>query len=179
MGHAENKLKWCINKAEKEGEKHKGIKVREPDSIRAGRHIAKAEHNFKVMLYLIKGGMLDWAVNASFYSMYHCCLAILAKFGYESRNQGCTFAATETLINDRKISLSIEKLRRISSSDKQETLDSEEIIELREDAQYGTETVFDVKQIQTLRDETIEFLETTQRILQEADIPPLHTSKPA
>lgn len=167
MGHAENKLKWCINKAKSEGEKHKGIKVIEPDSVRASRHIAKAEHNFKVMLYLVKGGMLDWAVNASFYSMYHCCLAILAKFGYESRNQDCTFAAIETLINDKKISLPIEKLRRISSPDRQETVDSEEIIELREDAQYGTETVFDIKQVQTLRDETMDFIETTQKILEE------------
>lgn len=167
MVHAEKKLEWCINKAKREGDKHRGIRVVKPDSEQAERHIAKAQHNFKVMLYLINGGMLDWAVNASFYSMYHCCLAILAKFGYESRNQDCTFAAIETLINEKRISLPIEKLRRISSPDRQETLDSDEIIELREDAQYGTETAFDMKQVRTLQDETTDFLEVTKRILEE------------
>ena len=86
MGQASNKLKYCINKAKTEGVKHRGIKVVEPNIVQAGKHIAKAQHNLKAMLYLIRGNFLDWAVNASFYSMYHCCLAILAKFGYESRN---------------------------------------------------------------------------------------------
>ncbi len=167
MGQASNKLKYCINKAKTEGVKHRGIRVVEHDMVRAGKHIAKAQHNLKVMLYLIKGNMLDWAISASFYSMYHCCLAILAKFGYESRNQDCTFAAIEVLIEEKKINLPIEKLRRISLPDRRETLDSDEVIELREDAQYGTETVFDIERIKTLRDETMEFLEIAERILQE------------
>lgn len=167
MGQASNKLKYCINKSKTEGVKHRGIRVVEPDMVRAGKHITKAQHNLKAMLYLIKGNMLDWAISASFYSMYHCCLAILAKFGYESRNQDCTFAAIETLIEEKKISLPIEKLRRISLPDRRETLDSDEVIELREDAQYGTETVFDIERIKTLRDESMEFLETAERILQE------------
>ncbi len=167
MGQASNKLKYCINKAKTEGVKHRGIKVVEPNIVQAGKHIAKAQHNLKVMLYLIKGNMLDWAISASFYSMYHCCLAILAKFGYESRNQDCTFAAIETLIEEKKISLPIEKLRRISLPDRRETLDTDEIIELREDAQYGTGTVFDIGQVNLLRDETMEFLEIAERVLQE------------
>ena len=67
MGHLENKLEWCIKKGE-EGKKHRGL----------------------TMIYLIKGNFPDWAVSASFYSMYHCLLAILVKHGYESRNQECT-----------------------------------------------------------------------------------------
>lgn len=144
MTQAQNKLRYCINKTKNEGEKHRGIRVTEPDLVRAGKHIAKAQHNMKAMLYLAKGNFLDWAVNASFYSMYHCCLAILAKFGYESRNQDCTFAVVETLIEDKKIDLPIEKLRRITSSDRNQTMDSDEVIELREDAQYGTETIRDL-----------------------------------
>ena len=167
MTQAQNKLRYCINKAKNEGEKHRGIRVIEPDLARAGRHIEKAKHNVKAMLYLIKGNFLDWAVNASFYSMYHCCLAILAKFGYESRNQDCTFAAIETLIEEKKVSLPLEKLRRISLPDRGNTLDTDEVIELREDAQYSTETVFDLKQVQALRDETMEFLGEAERILEE------------
>ena len=167
MTQAGNKLKYCINKAKTEGVKHRGIRVVEPDMVRAGKHIVKAQHNLKVMLYLIKGNMLDWAISASFYSMYHCCLAILAKFGYESRNQDCTFAVIETLIEDKKINLPIEKLRRISLPDRKDSLDTDKVIELREDAQYGTGTAFDIGQVKILSDETMEFLEVTQQILQE------------
>ncbi len=169
MGQASNKLKWCINKAKNESDKHRGIKVINPDPVQAEKHIAKAQHNLKTMLLLIKGNSLDWAINASFYTMYHCCLAVLAKFGYESRNQECTFAAIETLIVEKKIDLPIEKLRRISTPDRAETVDSSEIIELREDAQYGTGTAFDVGQVNLLRDESIEFLAITQKILEGAD----------
>lgn len=167
MTQAQNKLKYCINKAKKEGEKHRGIRIVQPDLALAGRHLAKAQHNVKAMLYLIKGNFLDWAVNASFYSMYHCCLAILAKFGYESRNQDCTFAVIETLIEDKKIDLPIEKLRRIASADRSQVMDSDEVIELREDAQYGTGTVFDVGQVKTLEKETMEFLEIAKRSVEE------------
>lgn len=167
MGHAENKLEWCINKAKKEGEKHRGIRIVQPSPEQAERHIAKAQHNLKTMLLLIRGNSLDWAVNASFYTIYHCCLAILAKFGYESRNQECTFTAIEALINEKKISLPMEKIRRISTPDRAETVDSSEIIELREDAQYGTGTAFGIKQVKTLQDETVAFLETAKKILEE------------
>ncbi len=166
MGQASNKLKYCINKAKTEGVKHRGIKLVEPNMVQAGKHVAKAQHNLKAMLYLIRGNFMDWAVNASFYSMYHCCLAILAKFGYESRNQDCTFAAVEVLIEEKKISLPIEKLRRISLPDRRETLDTDEVIELREDAQYGTETIMDTGRVKNLEKETVEFIELTQKILE-------------
>ena len=166
MAQVSKKLKWCISKAKREEVKHRGIKVIKPNQNMADKHIIKAKHNTKVMLYLIKGNMLDWAINASFYTMYHCLLAILYKHGYESRNQECTFAAVETLINERKIDLPIEKLQRIGTPERTETLESEAVIELREDAQYGTETVFDLRRVQLLRDETIEFLEESQRILE-------------
>lgn len=38
MSHAENKVKWCLNKAEKElmeGKKHRGLVKIEPDINRA------------------------------------------------------------------------------------------------------------------------------------------------
>jgi uncharacterized protein (UPF0332 family) len=166
MAQANNKLNWCIDKAKKEGEKHRGINVIAPNQDMADKHIIKAQNDMKVMLSLMKGNMLDWATSASFYTMYHCLLAILFKHGYESRNQECTFAAVETLINEKKIYLSIDKLRRISAPDRTEALESETIIEYREDAQYGTETAFDLKKVQQLRDETIDFLEESQRIIE-------------
>jgi len=31
MSQVENKLKWCLNKAEKEGKEHRGLKKVQPD----------------------------------------------------------------------------------------------------------------------------------------------------
>src|SRR3989344_2479208 len=57
------------------------------------------------MLHNAKGGFTDWAVTAGFYAAYHCMLAILAAFGFESRNQTCTLAAIEALQEQGRIAL--------------------------------------------------------------------------
>src|SRR3989338_11603271 len=141
MGHAENKLKWCKDKAKKEGVKHRGLREIAPDGTLAKEHLAKADHNLKAMIYLIKGGITDWAVNAPFYARYHCLLAVLAKNGYESRNQECTFAAIEVLIKEKKCAITLDQLRKIASFDEQAKKD--EVIKLREEFQYGTSTILD------------------------------------
>src|SRR3989338_1702604 len=118
MSHAKNKLRWCLQKAKKElqeGRKHRGLIEVMPDSERAREHIAKAEHNLKVTLYLQKGGFTDWCSSSLFYTIYHCFLAILVKFGYESRNQECTFAVIANLIKDNKIPLDQSYLEKVSS----------------------------------------------------------------
>ena len=101
-----------MDNAKKEGAKHRGLRVIAPDDTRAKEHLAKADHNLKAMIYLIKGGISDWAVNASFYARYHCLLAVLAKNGYESRNQECTFAAIETFIDSGRLALPKEILQK-------------------------------------------------------------------
>lgn len=163
MGHLENKLEWCIRKAKKEGEKHRGVKEVGPNEEKANKHIEKANHNIKAMLYLIKGNFPDWAVSASFYSMYHCLLAILVKHGYESRNQECTFAAVRYLIQNKKIDLDLKWIKKIGSFDESE-LEGEEIVTLREEFQYGTDTVLYEAKVKQLVDDTKEFV----RIVREA-----------
>lgn len=163
MGQVENKLKWCLNKAEKEGKEHRGLKKVQPDMEKANEYIKKAIHNLNVMQYLMKGGFVDWAVSACFYTMYHCLLAILAKQGYESRNQECTFAAVEVLIKEKKAGVSLEQLKSIASFDEKST--SEEIIKLREKFQYGTETVLDSTIVKKLVDEAKEFIEIVREDL--------------
>ena len=80
MGHLENKLEWCLRKAKKEGEKHRGLKEVKPDEEKANKHIAKAEHNFKAITHFKKTGYSDWSLAAGFYCIYHCFLAIALKF---------------------------------------------------------------------------------------------------
>ena len=166
MTHAENKLRWCLKKAEKEIYKHRGLRNITPSMQKAEDHIKKAEHNLTVMEHMIQKGFNDWAVNASFYVHYHCLLAILQKFGYESRNQECTFAAIEYLIEQGKINLTKTDLYKIFATDQQEKLEETGILNLREKLQYGTETLYEERKVQELLEQTKVFIEETKSILQ-------------
>ena len=141
MSHAENKVDWCLKKAEKElkeGEKHRGLVKIKPSIEKAKQHIKKAEHYLKATDYLKKGNFSDISTSTVFYSMYHCLLAIAVKFGYESRNQECTFALINSLIEVGKIELKKELLDKIANLDV-ESAKEDTSIEIREQYQYGTE----------------------------------------
>ena len=68
MSHAKNKMNWCLNKAKKEGTKHRGLVKIDLDLEKAKEHLIKAEHNLKVTLYLNRGGYTDWCSSSLFYS---------------------------------------------------------------------------------------------------------------
>lgn len=159
MSHAANKLKWCLNKAKKElaeSKKHRGLIQTRPDTELAYQHITKAEHNLGAIDYFAKGGYSDWSISAGFYCIYHCFLALLAKHGFESRNQECTISAIEHLIEQNKIKLDkkfIEALKQYDETKYAETT----VIELREELQYGV----------SLESETIQ-LEKTKQLCKEA-----------
>ena len=139
MSHAKNKLNWCLKKAEKElkqGRKHRGLINIKPDIKKAKEHITKAEHYLKATDYLKKGNFSDISTSTVFYSMYHCLLAIVAKFGYESENQECTFALISTLIEEGEINFDQSLLDRISQLEIQK--DTQTSVEIREQYQYGT-----------------------------------------
>jgi uncharacterized protein (UPF0332 family) len=159
MSHAENKLHWCIKKAEREGKEHRGIRIVSPDSEKANAHVRKALHNLEVTEYLLKGGYSDWAVSAGFYTMYHCLLAELVMNGYESRNQECTFAAIQVLIDEKKCTITNDTLNKIATF---EETTKKETIKLREDFQYGTETMLDTAIIRRVIDEAKELIETVR-----------------
>ncbi|MBI4139508.1 HEPN domain-containing protein [Candidatus Woesearchaeota archaeon] len=165
MTFSENKIQWCLRKAEKEGRKHRGLRKISSNKEIAEEHITKAEHNFNVMFLLIRQGVADWAVSASFYTHYHCLLSILSIFGYESRNQECTFAVIEHLIERGKISLTKEELYKIISANKEEEFDSETIVGLRERFQYGTEITYKEQEMKALAEQTREFIEKTKKII--------------
>ncbi len=171
MSHAKNKLRWCLNKATKElqeGRKHRGL-VEVISNIEIAReHLAKAEHNLKVTLYLQRGGFTDWCSSSLFYTIYHCFLAILAKFGYESRNQECTFAVIASLIEDNKITLELSDLEKVSSMSVMETQESpDSAISLREEYQYTTKVSLENKEFQQLLHLAKKILDKTKEILAE------------
>ncbi len=140
MSHAKNKVQWCLSKARDELQKsgnHRGLIQEKPDLNKAESHIKKAEHYFSATVYLKKGNYSDISASTLFYSMYHCLLAIAAKFGYESRNQECTFALIHALIEEGSIELEkgiLDKICLMEIKEGENTL-----TKIREQYQYGTE----------------------------------------
>ncbi len=149
MTQAANKLQWCLTKAEKElkeGKKHRGLIRIKPDVSLAKAHIRKAEHYFQATEYLKKGKFSDISTSTVFYAMYHSLLAIVAKHGYESRNQECTFALMYALAEEKKISLDPNLLQKIASLKVEEAQENESL-QVRELYQYGTALSLDNENI--------------------------------
>lgn len=131
-------LEWCLEKGKTgTGRKHRGLRIIEPDRENAKKHLDKATHNLDFMKDVIKFGKYDdWVFPTAFYSMYHSCLAVLYYFGFESRNQECTFAAMEELIREKRINLDVSYIASLKSIGK--TMEPAGIKDLREEFQYGT-----------------------------------------
>ncbi len=149
MSKAENKVRWCLNRAKEqlaEGGKHRGLVKVNPNNELAKEHIEKAERNLDFFLVARKNGFYDWAINIGFYVAYHCCLAIIAKFGYESRNQECTLALIESLIEDGKISKDYKKYVESISPD----FGEDKIIPMREKYQYTPVIDIDKQKVEEL-----------------------------
>lgn len=144
MSQANNKVKWCVNKAKKEleiSDTHRGLVKSASDIEMAEKHIRKAEHNLHAAAYFKKGGFSDWSTSAFFYCIYHCFLAILRRFGYESRNQECTIAVIEMLMEEGKIEIDKKFIETLKSAKSEERHESS-IIGLRENFQYGVDIEF-------------------------------------
>ena len=167
MSQIDNKVKWCLNKAKKElgeGTKHRGLVKINPDIEGAKSHILKAEHNFKAVISFDKTGFSDWAVSAAFYTMYHCFLAIVLKFGYESRNQDCTIALVENLREQKLIEIDPSIIEALKESENEE-MHERSAIELRENFQYGILTKIDDNELSKLKDLCKIAIEEAKRII--------------
>ena len=143
MSKAKSKMEWCLRKAEKELKEsgsHRGLVESEPDFNKAREHIKKAERYLNATEFINKGGYSDIATGTVFYAMYHCLLAISVKNGYESRNQECTFALMNQLIEDKKIDFGKGILDRIALAEPKDGEETEKTsVKIRERFQYGTE----------------------------------------
>ena len=153
MSKAGNHVEWCLKKAKEQtekGELHRGLVRINPDGEEALRYMAKAEHNLKAFLYNQEGGFYDWTISIGFYVMYHCCLAIITKFGYESRNQECTIAMIEKLIEDKKLEGEFERYLEAIKSANKEKKEEEQIQKMREKYQYTPAIDIDIQKVDEL-----------------------------
>ncbi|MBL7160611.1 MAG: HEPN domain-containing protein [Candidatus Aenigmarchaeota archaeon] len=118
-------------------------------------HIAKANKNFHAIEDFRRVGHSDWSPSAAFYSIYHLLLALLAKYGTESRNQSCTFAFIEDLIDKGGISLTKDDLKQIFDKGVKENLEqSDKILDVREFTQYSTKTNMEDKEFEHMKNKT-------------------------
>ncbi len=168
MSKVKNMVKWCLNKAKAEiekGELHRGLVEIKPDKKLALDYLKKAEHNLEAFLYNKEGGFYDWTISIGFYVMYHCCLAIITKFGYESRNQECTLAVIENLIEEGKLNQDFRKyLEAIKSADKDKK-EEEQIQKMREKYQYTTIIEIDVQKVDELLEICQEMIKETKGVV--------------
>lgn len=80
---------------------------------------------------------------------------MIAKEGYESRNQSCTFALIEGLIEKGKLSLTKQDLREIFDKDITSDLEhSDKILDLKENCQYSIKTSLEEEEFLDLREKT-------------------------
>jgi len=88
-----NKVRECFISAlkdEKKDKKHKGLLITKPDNKTAESYIQKAKLNLELCDFYKQKGF-DYKIPEEwFYTLYYCALAILSKFGIESRSQKCT-----------------------------------------------------------------------------------------
>ena len=168
MSEAENKVEWCLKKAErelKESDLHRGLVKVESNIELAEKHVTKAEHNLKASLYFEKGGFSDWSASAFFYTIYHCFLAILVKFGYETRNQECALAAIEMLNEQGKIKIDKKFIDTLKIT-KIEEMQEDSLIRLRENLQYGVELKFkEQEEFERLTEMCKEIISKTREII--------------
>ena len=148
------KLKDCFKEGER-GERHKGLKRITPSAELTSGHIKKAIHNFNAISLFSKLNYSDWSASAAFYCLYHGLLALIAKKGFESRNQSCTFALIEQMIENKEISLSKEELKEIFDKDTTENLEqSNKLLDIRENMQYSIKTSLEEQELKLLGERT-------------------------
>ena len=174
MSQASKHIEWCLNKAKKEIEeckklgkraKHRGLLKTNPNIDEARKHLTKAEHNLDGISRFREIGFSDWSMSAGFYCIYHCFLAITAKFGYESSNQTCTIALMRFLKENNKIQLD-EKFIELLEYEEMEDIKENSVIDLREDYTYGVQiSVKEDAKINELRKTCKELVEVTKEII--------------
>ena len=122
-------------KDEKKGKKHKGLLITQPDNKKAEEYIFKAKMNLELCDFYKEKGF-DYKIPEEwFYTLYYCALAILSKFGIESRSQKCTASFLRYAKNKGLIEYDGEFIDRITVyREKEETSDVDE----RETARYGS-----------------------------------------
>jgi len=124
----------CNSRREKR-KKHKGLLITTPNNEKAKEYIKKAKLNLELCDFYKEKGF-DYKIPEEwFYTLYYCALAILSKFGVESRSQKCTALFLKYIKEENLIDYDDEFIERIIvHQGKDEKSDVDE----REKARYSS-----------------------------------------
>jgi len=121
-------------KDESKGRKHKGLLKAKPNLREAEGYILKAKKNLELCKFYKEKGFDYKLPEEWFYTLYYCALAILSKFGVESRSQRCTALFLKYVKDKGIIEYDDEFIRRITVyKEKEEKSDVDE----REKSRYS------------------------------------------
>lgn len=130
-------VKECFKTAEKEekkGKKHKGLLKTSPSIENAKQYLIKAKECLK-FCGVYKQLNADYKIPEEwYYALYYCALAIISKFGVESRSQRCTALFLRYAKDKGLIDYDDEFIKRImvyKEKDKKTDVDQ------REEARYS------------------------------------------
>ncbi|HUS51708.1 MAG TPA: hypothetical protein VMZ91_16190, partial [Candidatus Paceibacterota bacterium] len=136
-------LRQCFIEAEKEekkGNKHKGLIITLPDVEAAKSYIKKAKESLE-LCEIYKERRIDYKIPEEwFYALYYCALAILSKFGIESRSQKYTAQFLEYIKLKGLIDYEDELIEMITVHKER---DKESEVDKREEARYSPAITFD------------------------------------
>lgn len=146
------KLRECLKTAEKnekQGIKHKGLLIRKPNDQEAKEYIQKAKGELELCAFYKEKGF-DYKIPEEwFYSLYYCALAILSKFGIESRSQKYTALFLEYIQEKSLIDYDSEFISRITVYAKK---GEESDVDRREEARYSSS--IKIEKVENLYEET-------------------------
>ena len=160
MSQIDEHLKWCLKDSRR-------LIETKPDLDLAQKHVKKSEYNYGVVQTLEKLKIYDYSLNAGFYAIYHCFLAILAKYGYESRNQVCTITVLLTLINEKKIYFDKDLITQFDTFDVEKNIINPTVRESREISTYGIETSINLHELEKIKELILKIQRETIKILRE------------
>jgi hypothetical protein len=135
-------------KSDEKGRKHKGLLISEPNQWLSEHYISKARENLEDCEYY-KKNRRDYKLPESwFYTLYYCALAILGKFGVESRNQKCTTAFLRYVKEKGLIDYDDDFIERITVYPEKEHMTD---VDKKEEARYGP--AIQIKEVHNKYDE--------------------------
>ncbi|MEK6857352.1 MAG: hypothetical protein AABX39_02065 [Nanoarchaeota archaeon] len=153
-------LKWCLK------DERRLVKTKS-DLDLAQKHLKKSEYNYGVVQTLETLKIYDWALNIGFYSIYHCFLAILSKYGYSSKNQSCTITVLLDLIDQKKLSLDKDLVLQFDTLEVEKDMTSSTVRMEREISTYGVETSINLQQLKHIKEIIVKVQWETIKILAE------------
>ena len=139
-------IRACFESARKDeekGKKHKGLLIVAPSPEKAKDYLGKAKDSLR-FCEMYKQAGADYKIPEEwYYSLYYCALAILCKFGVETRSQRCTASFIKYVKEKGLIEYNAEFIERIlvhREKDKTTSVDE------REEARYGNKIKIDTVQ---------------------------------